>query len=461
MDKALLGAGAVVAVLLGALAAFNPLAALALVGVGAVLGLMIGAAPQASALLLVTGVFLQQPTSFAQVNTGPVGVVLVLMAATLAVLTDHGLNLPRTQAVRALIGVPLLLWLWITIQAVATSDPLIKDTMRGAVSITITVLCAAAVVSSTHRARIALKAFVVLMGALGASAAITMIGIALKVNLFSVPYGQLPLQSNWLPADIRVPFSPGTTTTFEFGPLTFPRALGIFREPGIFPVFLMLAFFAMDAVLTSTVRRIMGLALIGGIIASGSTAGIIIFPIALLLRYVVLEQGRSAWVRRVAAVLLTPLALWAILTNRFVGLQAKAEKAPTSVDDRTTATISGLQRLAENPLGSGIHSTMTDNSSINLLAASGDIGLPGLLIPLIGLLVACIVMAPRVRQRVAPAVLALVITMLSSQPLLDAAAVWATLIIVTAGCFVTERPASSDDVGEPEQVSRGQVSAIA
>lgn len=152
------------------------------------------------------------------------------------------------------------------------------------------------------------------------------------------------------------------------------RFLGIFRESGIAQVFYIWAFFMSDKYFK---RRILVRVLLAiSVFACFSTAGFIVFAVALVLSLNLKKIGK----KRFISVVFLLFSLIYILG--YAGGTRLTDKAEASVTDRMIAMESGIENFKNHPLfGVGFYSTDANSSiqsEISLIASSGQIGTVGI-----------------------------------------------------------------------------------
>ena len=202
--------------------------------------------------------------------------------------------------------------------------------------------------------------------------------------------------------------------------IKLPRALGFFRESGIFQAFLIWAFFNLKQYnLESNKNKII---LIFGIIGTFSTAGIaVLFGVYAIKLFINKKQ--------MVSICLIGMSVIGLIYTPYIGLKAKSVTHSTSISDRSLATMNGLKRLKGNPFGTGIYNievNAIENSGINLLAISYKIGLIGLVLVL---LVYFLPMYGYLYKRnYFVGVLPFFMTLLISQPILDAPFIYIMLL---------------------------------
>jgi hypothetical protein len=192
--------------------------------------------------------------------------------------------------------------------------------------------------------------------------------------------------------------------------IELPRLLGLFRESGIAQMFMIWALYNLKSIgLNKLWIKVL---LIVGVILTFSTAGIAVLCINMvaqqLLNFKILRDF-----------LMIAVAYSVIIYAPFIGLEDKQDTGHgKSISDRQVATFNAWETLKEHPLGVGFNNSKVSYSGINLLGASNMIGVIGFTLCLGTYLLP--MLAADNRKRYFLAVLPIIITSLTSQPLLDA-----------------------------------------
>ena len=152
----------------------------------------------------------------------------------------------------------------------------------------------------------------------------------------------------------------------------FHRFMTFFREPGIAQ-----AFYAWAVVYCIYFRfhKLILFALIFGLLATLSTAGILSLAIVLFLLF--LFKQNSSLYARISRMLISGflvIGMYASLYYMpFIGIEAKSNTHGVSIDDRSDNMFSATESL--NFFGNGMYSANEKHSGINLIAMLDEIGL--------------------------------------------------------------------------------------
>lgn len=162
---------------------------------------------------------------------------------------------------------------------------------------------------------------------------------------------------------------------FTSGEAEFMRFNGFFREAGIYQAV------ACFCIFYEYYTRRSKLVMIGaavGSFAAFSSIGILLLLMTVGAIFVMRIRGLLAKLLLVAVFGLAayPVALY----TPYIGLESKQETHSTSITDRTGAMNNAWGTLAEHPFGNGLFSGIEANAGINLVAASGQIGIIGFLL---------------------------------------------------------------------------------
>lgn len=210
------------------------------------------------------------------------------------------------------------------------------------------------------------------------------------------------------------PFTQSYGFTY-FGQIVFPKALGFFRESGIFQAFLVSSFFAVDT-LWSKNQKTIKFIIVLGILSTLSTAGMAIFMICIIIKFL-MEK------RLLLGFLSIIVGLFAIYFLPGIGIIDKTLIMGDSINDRINSSLEGLQLLIRYPFGLGFNYISENrNLGINLIGMSSMIGFIGLLLVL--LLYFAPVFSTKNKKQYLLILLPLFLTLLTSQPILDAPAVY-------------------------------------
>lgn len=200
--------------------------------------------------------------------------------------------------------------------------------------------------------------------------------------------------------------------------IELPRLLGLFRESGIAQMFMLWALFNLKSIDMNKVW--VKIVLIIGVILTFSTAGIAVLCVNIVVQQLInLKLLRS--------IMLLIISYCIIMYVPFIGLHDKVDTGHgKSVSDRQEATFNAWDTLSEHPFGIGFNNSTVFNSGINLMAASNMIGVIGFFLCLFVYFFPAITAGNR--KRYILSMLPIVLTSLTSQPLIDAPLVYIMLL---------------------------------
>lgn len=187
----------------------------------------------------------------------------------------------------------------------------------------------------------------------------------------------------------------------------YPRATGIFREPGIYQMFLILTYFLLDY-LHFRYKQILRLVLLFGLFTVFSTAGYVIFLACLLYTQLPRLKRKRTFFIAISMLFVISLAAIYIWDNDTLGVRYKIYVQGERIDEVSI----GLAALAQSPwFGLGV---VEQTGGINFIASLSRIGLVGGVLYMT--LVTYAVMKHTTRKTII-IYLPLLITMLFAQPL--------------------------------------------
>jgi hypothetical protein len=385
--------------------------------------------------LVLGGIVLMRPSWLGQ-NYTPVGVALIVAAGLLAAFEDHlvGSRQSINRGSRSLVLWVGLFSVWLcVIPAIHTGASL--DYVRSALYVMLTMFAGVLVLRDPSRASKVARAVVWLSVAFCVSFAVTLLwwGIngPMSGELFRVP---IPGYLVITPQPVYLPFTPTSSLAIIAG-VPIPRLLGYMREPGLFQAVLLWSFFMVKPLAMRRRRLVYGLLLLG-IAGTQSTAGFAIFlAVVLLTSFVVNEasrRGPEVMVRQLFGVVVAVFAGWVAFKAPILGIDAKQAINAGSISDRSTNAWAGLSSLGNYPFGQNLYGgSAVQFSSINLLASSILIGVPGLVFGLMAYFRPIFLAHNRVRA--AKLLLPIGFTALIAQPVTGAPAFW--LLCLTALCL--------------------------
>ena len=293
----------------------------------------------------------------------------------------------------------------------------------------------------SSRWEVALKAVVYPVLFFSASYAITAIvlivtGLGLdRLALYSFDLVQGHTEYN---ISIYFPFSLalGFGNSDYFG-LNIARAIGHFREPGIFQILVTASYFGLDY-LDINRKRLWKILLLFTLVLTFSTAGIGSFVAAYFYYHVLSSKEKAkkdAWasIRRILSrffylVLAVAAGWWFVFTEQKFGLMRKLHFASGNV--RVEAASDALTHFYEHPIF-GVGYLNPEISGLTFSSLFAQVGLVGVMLILL------MIVAPnwrliRSRHPILVLLIPVVLTMLLAQPLFDKPLLYLFIALVTA-----------------------------
>lgn len=385
----------------------------------------------APVVLVLLALPLTRPNIFGDQGS-PAGFGL-MMGATLLAIAGHR-SVPiigrGTQAARS-----TLLWLlvsygWILVRSVAVgSDISLAVHFKSFVLTTGAVMAALLVLSDPKRARALGRSIVWVTVAVAASfvatAALWMAG--------GVGAGQIGTISDGHTHGFELYF-PFTTAlgTQVVGEQAWPRLLGYAREPGLMGMWFAFAYFLLPSVTNRRLWLWRGL-LVLGLLGTFSVAAAGVFLLVWVATRCFFPSSPAksplvGYTRFLAGITGAAVVGWIALYGPLIGLEAKQQRDPYSVAERTAATEAGMQALVESPLFGG--GAVDHIGGLNLIASVAQLGLPFVIA--ISLAVLMPLRTHPARRRLAGSLLVLFLTLLVAQPPLDSTWIYVAAVIAIA-----------------------------
>ncbi|MEH7249171.1 hypothetical protein V7114_20640 [Neobacillus niacini] len=370
--------------------------------------------------ILLIASFLLRPSAFGQQYT-TYAVILVLFAFGIHVLEilKNRDSYFATKKNFVVITVSLLLWTYLLAHALIVGSNHMDFVIKASIAHIVVIGCTAIMFSHEKTNYLFFRHLIKLLIFFSFSYCVTFVIGMFGLGFDSLRILTIPVQGYQNSGNIYFPF----TQLYGFmtvGNLQLPRALGFFRESGIFQAFLIWAFFNLKQYGLEDKRN--KLILFLGILGTFSTAGIAVFFGVYAIKLFLSK-------RKILSVILISIGILGLFYAPYVGLKSKSVTHSTSISDRSYATNQGLERLMENPLGTGLYNTeMFDiaNQGINLLAMSYTIGFIGIFLVLLAYFLP--LYAYPFKQSYLVGVLPFFITLLISQPILDAPFIYIMLM---------------------------------
>jgi hypothetical protein len=220
------------------------------------------------------------------------------------------------------------------------------------------------------------------------------------------------------------------------------RAVGYFREPGIFQVIVVTSYFGLNY-LEIRFRGFWKLCLLTSLFLTYSTAGVGAFIASYVYFHVIARQpvGSSlqAWARRFgSALLLLPLGYWFLLGESKFALLEKLSHGSGAV--RVETALEGLEALQSNPL-LGVGYRNPEISGLTFTSVAGQIGGIGVFLFLGAWVIPNFDFIRRFDRRLVLLV-PVVLTTLLAQPLFDKPMYLLLVALVTSAPRTRERAAA-------------------
>jgi hypothetical protein len=326
-----------------------------------------------------------------------------------------------------------VLWAYLLTHALLVQSEGADFVIKAAISNLTVIFVFALLLSDPMVNRLFFRTFVALLAAFGASAMVTM-ALFVFVPLSSLYIGHIDVegyaQQRAMGAvffqgvgDIYFPFSMGYGI-YPVGDAELPRFAGFFREAGILQAFML---WSVVYVLNERLPRLLLIPLLFGIFTTFSSIGVALLP-GTLLAWAIYRMRIGVAAKSLLAVVAIGAMLLASFYAPMVGLSSKNEVRETSLTDRSEASGAGFSSALEDPLGGGLYSEIdVENSGINLVALTGQIGFVGFLLAVL-VYAAPLAIRNQNRAAYAVAVFPVLMTSLLSQPLLDAPLIYVLLL---------------------------------
>ncbi len=212
---------------------------------------------------------------------------------------------------------------------------------------------------------------------------------------------------------IIFPFSPVYVGRAVVGSYSMPRAIGFFREPGIFQLFLIVIFFIHYSKNKKTDIFLFSIILL--LLFTFSTAGLALFVFGMLIYFFMMGKISLGRVF-LTSIFIIPASIFMVFTTSQFGIITKFQNK--SGLDRIGAILDSFEILKTNALlGVGYGNTKSYTfEAVNFIGSLGQIGLLGFIIYLIPYLYVFVKI--KSSEFLAPFV-ALIATIFFSQPIYD------------------------------------------
>ena len=292
-----------------------------------------------------------------------------------------------------------------------------------------------------HRWEIGLKAViypVLFFSVSYATTAIILLAVGGGLDRLTLTSFELIQGQSKYDISIYFPFSPalGFGNSNFFG-LQIARAIGHFREPGIFQILVIASFFGLDY-LDVKRKRLWKILLLFTLVLTFSTAGIGSFVAAYFYYHVLSSKEKTRkdiWgqIRRFLSrffylVLAVAAGWWFVFTEQKFGLMRKLHFASGNV--RVEAASDALTHFYEHPIF-GVGYLNPEISGLTFSSLFAQVGLVGVMLILL------MIVAPnwrliRYRHPILVLLIPVILTMLLAQPLFDKPLLYLFIALVTA-----------------------------
>lgn len=435
-----------VAVVVAAAVLGGPLVAILLFG-GLLMVLLASKKPKSlSPVIVLVGMLFSRPNIWGEQYSN-IGLVLFSLAAIIAVVQDQGKFKFADREFRPLQS-PLLwvvaAYLWLILRANYKGLETLSQFTGGLLVTAGCVLAVLMVAADRARRLLLAKGFVAIVALCCLSYVVTAVlwaatGVGSGV-LASIQIGAWPQ-----PQPVYFPFTTTVSTQSVLG-YQLPRFVGIGREPGWMALYGAVAMLLLP--LLGWHQRVLKLLLVVGVCGTLSTAGFGILFVCLAFDYMLNGRSRTRFegvIRFSFGLLLVAFAGWVAFYAPVLGIGAKGEQNGISLSERTIATDLGIWALNNDPFSGGLGADKV--GAVNLIAAIAAYGVPFSLAVGLGT-ISPLRFHPN-RRLLAPLLVALFLTLLTSQPALDSAWIFALVVLCSGVALNQVEPTG----GEPEPVS--------
>lgn len=246
------------------------------------------------------------------------------------------------------------------------------------------------------------------------------------ITLFSIDLSyiefKIPEIHQYLSFSIDYPFSVFYRSGTNIFEMIVPRAIGIYREPGIFQVIVIISFFIVD-LLKVKYKFIKKSLLIMTLLFTASTAGYIIFIISCIYYFIVTRKHKKNKIIKYFVLLTISTCIVYILISLDIKFGIKSKLSSTSGQVRLDASLNSFSLLSKHPIfGIGAYTSFleTDQLGINFIGTMARLGLLGSLLVLIPYIYIGLKLLMK-KSKYLVLVIAPFMTLLFSQPLYDKA----------------------------------------
>lgn len=385
-----------------------------------------------------------------QQGFAPVGAATIATAGLLSTLDRRRRGLRVIYSMRRFLAWLTAFEVWLMLLLILFPSPIANISAYSSLLCLISAVAGAQLLSDAATARAAARTLVLIVSVLGYSGLITWLLILIGVPVSRLSLMHITLYESWSPdsaTSILFPISV-EAGNIRLMDVVLPRCTGAMREPGLCQL--------VSIILLVTARRLKCRRwLTGGLVASvfvsGSTAALVSLVAAVVAQLLVSGNTSSPfrrYSRLLGALLISVAGIWAVIYIPSVGVADKAEQSG-SVAARHDAILNGFNSVLHAPFGRGLgHST--GDLGINLIGMMTSFGVPGLILIAGTFLAMSRMRGPGYRQTVVISTV-VVITGLTSQPLLNMAGLYLVMLV---GCAVLSTNSDGDTIGQPPPNSK-------
>ncbi len=380
--------------------------------------------------------FLLRPSSFGQEYTN---IALILLAAAFVLyLMRIGFKKQKIRFTKkniVIFVVFTIFWLYILVQGITLSVEKIDWVIKAVIAHLSSMFIFFILLSDPKVNKFYFKGLIIILLLNSLSYILTIVLI-----LFGFDMNELYFLRTYVDTDIYYQFTHYGRVLFPFtqiygrvfiNNLEIPRALGFFREAGIYQMFLIFSIFNSNRYFKKHLKLINSILIIG-VMSTFSTAGLVLLVVIFALKLFMEKKYSPSFATIVFSFI-------AFLFAPIVGFQDKSNTSVQSFDDRINSFYEGIDLLIKNPFGVGLYNAIDStnrNLGIHLIGMSSMIGIIGLILILL------VYFLPIVNYNnkklyiisIAPFFL----TLLTSQPILDAPLVYVMFLCNFAVNYVND-----------------------
>lgn len=366
-------------------------------------------------IILLIGSILLRPTLFGE-NYNTVGIIVILIALILYVVRLKTFYF-RGNSLKIVISITIF-WLYCMLQSMILQDSTatLQLTLNNFITSIIATLTYGVLLNNPKIGYNFFKVFLILLSILSLSYTVTIL-----ISLFRGFQGQylFQIQYNGYPTSGHVYF-PFSITYGEYTVtgIWLERFLSIFRESGITQIFYCWGFFMAKQYFKkyNLIRVLMAL----GIIFCFSLSGYIAFGISLILSFEFRKKENRKFI--IGATVLLAIVIYCLTSVQGIRIQ---DKYQGSIDDRIMPVTRSINILKEHPLfGTGYSNNIGSwYMNINFLGIASKIGIVGCILYFLPYIFSFL--AAKDKKLYTSSMASLIITLLTSQPLVGACLIYA------------------------------------